>query len=400
MTRRHEGPWIYHDTLRDLSRGTRYIHHEGGSRSGKTYNIAGAVVQYVLDTRCLASVVRQSMPVIKKTVLRDYIDVMSQMGVYTEKMHNKSEQIIRLPGGGAIEFFGVDDEQKTRGSKRHVLHMNEANEISDDKRRQLWIRTTGPIIIDHNPTIDDAHWIVKRLAKPLADGEAAYYHSTYKDNPFLPAATVREIEAMQHDDPYGWQVFGLGQRGTNEAAVFTDTALGTFDPATETAYGVDFGYKNPFVVCEWGWRDSSPPETPRATLYCKPLVYATHITTGEAIAKLDEMGADRDKPMYCDSAEPDRIRELQDAGYNAMAVGKRQGFTQASYAWMKRHRIIVDSESEHGEMVLAELRRTRHKKRPGSDEYTDDVVKADDHVADTGRYAFDMFNQDEITLVY
>ena len=38
------------------------------------------------------------------------------------------------------------------------------------------------------------------------------------------------------------------------------------------------------------------------------------------------------------------------------------------------------------EAVRGELKRTRHKKKPGLDEYIDKVADADDHIADSARY--------------
>lgn len=386
MEARLKTTWIATETKRRLDEGIRYVWHEGGTRSSKTYNVAAAVIAYAWETGTLASVVRISLPVIRKSVLRDYIDVCSSLGIYSDAMHNKTEQILRLPGGGAVEFFGVDDEQKVKGSKRRTLHMNEADEISDAKRRELWLRTTGTVIVDHNPVPDDDHWIVQKLEPAIARGECVRYHSTYRDNPFLEAATVREIEAMQYDDPYGWRVYGLGERGTHEAAVFTDVALGAFSPAGETVYGVDFGFKDPFVVAEWGWRDSDPPRQPRPALYLRPHVYARHMTTGEVIEEMRRLSLSKTKPMFCDSAEPDRILELKQAGYDARAVVKRQGAREAGYDWLKRHRIVVDADADNAEVARRELHRTRYKQKPGTDRYTDQVVDADDHVADTARY--------------
>jgi phage terminase large subunit len=379
--------WLCSVTLEALERATRYIWHEGGSRSTKTYSISAATLAFLAKEDLQMDVVRLSNPDIKGSVLLDIIDVGERMGLYHPDLHHRTDQIIHLVGGrGRIRYFGIEHEQKVRGWKRDILWMNEANEISDEKRRQLWMRTTRSIVIDHNPTVDDDHWIVKKLEPRVAAGEAVRYHSTYRDNPFLEEAIVREIESMQWDDPWGWQVYGLGVRGSNPAAVFTDVSLGAFDPSGDTVYGVDFGMKNPFVVCEWGWKDSNPPKVPKATLYCRPILYASNLTTGQAIEMLNEAGADKDKPMWCDSAEPDRIQELKNAGYNARAVVKREGMREAGYDWMKRHRIVVDNTSDASEAAKSELRRTRHKKKPGSDTYSDEVVKDDDHVSDSGVY--------------
>ena len=379
--------WVFEDTYRDLHEGVRYIWHEGGSRAGKTYNIIAALLLFIAETNETLDIVRLTNPSLKGSVYLDVIEVAEALGLYDPALHNKTDQTFVLRGGrGRVRYFGVDDEQKLRGWKRGVLWMNEGNEVSDAKRRQLWMRTTRTIVVDVNPSYDDDHWIVKKLEPKVATGECRRYHSTYKDNPYLDAAVVREIEAMRYDDPYGWQVYGLGLRGSNPAAVFTDVTLGLFEPQSDTVYGVDFGMKDPFVVCEWGWRDANPPAVPRATLYCRPLLYASNLTTGEAIAHLGEIGADKGKTMWCDSAEPDRIRELQMAGYAARPVEKVQGSRKAGFDWMKRHRIVVDVSAHAAQAVASELRRTRHKQRPGSDAYTDDVVDGDDHVADAGRY--------------
>lgn len=378
---------LFQITLDALRRGVRYIWHEGGTRSSKTYSIACAVLAYTIETGASVDVVRATLPPLKATVLEDLKEIGERTGWFGDAQHHITGRLIRPIDGGRLEYYGVDDEQKVRGRKRGVLWMNEANEISDDKRRQLWMRTTRSIIIDVNPTFDEDHWIVKKLEAAVARGECLHIKSTYLDNPFLEDAVVREIESMQFDDPYGWKIYGLGERGSNPAAVFQSVELGTFDPQGETVYGVDFGFNDPFTVCEWGWRDSDPPRRKRPTLYCRPLLHDSHLTTGDAIALLAKMsGVDKSKPMWCDSAEPDRIKELRDAGYQAKKVRKAEGMRDAGYDWLKRHDIVIDAKSDRAPQVRAELRRTSHKKKPGSDKYTDEVVDRDDHVADAARY--------------
>ena len=383
-----DATWICGVTLEHLRRGTRYVWHEGGSRASKTYNIAAAMLLFAAEADVSVDVIRLTNPDLKGSALLDLVEVAERLDLYDPALHHRTDQVMRLAGGrGRVRYFGIEHEQKVRGWKRDVLWMNEANEISDDKRRQLWMRTTRSIVIDHNPTVDDDHWIPQRLEPRTVSGEAVRYHSTYRDNPFLEEAVVREIEAMQYDDPWGWTVYGLGLRGSNPGAVFTDVRLGPFEPQGDTVYGVDFGMKDPFVVCEWGWRDADPPATPRATLYCRPLLYASNLTTGQAIERLKANGADQALPMWCDSAEPDRILELRRSGFNARAVEKTRGSREAGYDWMKRHVIVVDHEAREADAVRSELRRTRHRKKPGADAYTDQVVDGDDHVADSGRYA-------------
>ena len=392
---RYRATWIFQATLDALRAGLRYVWHEGGSRSGKTFNIAPALVLYAAATGYEVDVVRASFPSLYATAYQDVEAAVHALGLYDPALHSRApgNHRIGLRGGrGAFNLYSVDDEQKVRGRSRDVLWMNEANEISDGKRRQLWMRTRRQIVVDVNPTFDDDHWIVTKLEPAVARGDCRHFKSTYLDNPFLPPEQVREIEAMQYDDPYGWKVYGLGQRGSNPAAVFESVELGGFEPqggdarSPNTVYGVDFGMKDPFVVVEIGWRDSNPPDRPRATLYVRPLLHDSGLTTGEAIAQLRQLGASTEIPMWCDSAEPDRIRELQLAGFDARPVVKAQGSREAGYDWLRRHDIVVDAEAPKAESAKNELRRTSHKQKKGSDTYLDQVADRDDHVADALRY--------------
>jgi len=87
--------------------------------------------------------------------------------------------------------------------------------------------------------------------------------------------------------------------------------------------------------------------------------------------------------MYCDSAEPDRIQQLQRAGYNAKPAKKGQGSVKAGIDWMKQHTIRVGGRA--GEAARREFRNYRWQTREGG-QPTDDPVDTDDHAPDMARY--------------
>jgi phage terminase large subunit len=62
-------------------------------------------------------------------VLRDFIEILKDIGLYKQEAHNKSEHIYTFANGSMVEFFSVDDEQKIRGRKRDIAWCNEANEL-------------------------------------------------------------------------------------------------------------------------------------------------------------------------------------------------------------------------------------------------------------------------------
>ena len=149
--------------------------------------------------------------------MRDFFEILEREDIYNVELHNKSEATYVL-FGNLVEFISVDQPQKVRGRKRDILFVNEANEpplkIGDDS---FMLRTTGRAIIDYNPS-DEFHWIYDHV---LTREDHEFFQTTYLDNPFLPEATVAEIERLKEADPDYWRVYGLGERGVSRATILT-----------------------------------------------------------------------------------------------------------------------------------------------------------------------------------
>lgn len=171
---------------------------QGSSRSAKTYS----VVQF-LCMLChsvageTVSIVRGGMPAIKRSVYRDFKDIMLSFGWWNDRSMNKTEFVYTFPNGSWIEFFSTDDEQKMRGSKRKILFVNEANELSFLEWQQLQMRTSEFSILDYNPSFSEDHWI-----NQVNEEKSTYWFiSTYKDNPFLEPKVIAEIESLKISIP-------------------------------------------------------------------------------------------------------------------------------------------------------------------------------------------------------
>lgn len=198
-------------------KGYTTVSEQGSSRSGKTWaNVQWLIKQCVDVPNTSVSVVRKTMPAIKRSVFRDFKEVMVSTGLWNDKNINKTEFIYNFPNGSWIEFFSCENEQKMRGSKRQILFVNEANELTFIEWQQLQMRTTLFSIIDYNPSFSEEHWI------NLVNQEKKTFHfiSTYKDNPFLEQKVIDEIESLQWKNKSLWQVYGLGQRAIVEGLVF------------------------------------------------------------------------------------------------------------------------------------------------------------------------------------
>jgi hypothetical protein len=195
----------------------RFCVNQGGTRSSKTYSIVQFIIVLCLEkTGLTISIIRKTLPSLKRTAEKDFLDLLKKYKLYDELNHNKTERIYYL-NGNSIEFFSTEDDQKVRGSKRDILWVNEANEISVEVFRQLNIRTSDKIFLDYNPDIENDHWIIDEVLSRADDpnyNDVDFIQSTYKDNPFLNDAQIKEVERFKEIDPSFWQVFGEGIRAT------------------------------------------------------------------------------------------------------------------------------------------------------------------------------------------
>lgn len=190
------------------------------------------------------SIVRNSLPVIKRSVYEDFKTIMINMGQWEDRRMNRTDYIYTFANGATIEFFSAEDEQKLRGPWRHILYINEANEIYYYSFSMLRQRTYEYTIVDYNPSFTEEHWLF-----PLMKDERSYHFiSTYKDNIFLPAPAIREIESYQTTNPALWQIFGKGEFAIVEGLVFPKE---NWDIIEDDAYPTWLGEE--IIGIDWGF---------------------------------------------------------------------------------------------------------------------------------------------------
>jgi PBSX family phage terminase large subunit len=263
--------------------------HQGGTRSGKTYSILQSIVELCYENENAGAVItiaRKTFPALRATAMRDFFEILEREDIYNPDLHNKSEANYVL-FGNLVEFISVDQPQKVRGRKRQVLFINEANELSLEDWRQLLLRTTRKVIIDFNPS-DEYHWIYEEVI-PRTD--ASFFRTTYKDNPYLDKATIQEIERLKDADPNYWRIYGLGERGVNQAAVFT-WEVGEI-AGKRIGTGLDFGFTNDPTAVIDVYLDGH-------TLILHERLYSTGLTNPDIGEELDKLDVET---IIADSAE-------------------------------------------------------------------------------------------------
>ena len=351
----------------------RIIIEQGGTRSGKTYNI----LIWLIFGYCMRqqgktiTIARKTYPALRSTAMRDFIQILRSYELYNEANHNKSSSEYML-NGNLVEFISLDQPTKVRGRKRDLLFVNEANELFWEDWQQLVFRTTGKIIIDYNPS-DEFHWIYDKV-KVREDAE--FYITTYKDNPFLEPSIVEEIERLKYTDENYWKVYGLGQVGAAKSLIFSINLVDEVPVnARLLSYGMDFGFTNdPTTLVAIYLHDTN--------LYIKEMLYRTGMTNQDIARQLEQLGIGRRDEIYADSSEPKSIEEIYRMGWNVKPATKGRDSVNIGIDMLKRYQLNVTKDSLN---TIKEFRNYKFKEDKNGN-VLNDPVDMFNHSIDALRY--------------
>jgi len=298
----------------------RYIINQGGSSSSKTFSILQLLTVIATSRKVTIDIASESVPHLKRGVLRDLPIVFEQMGLNFELMFNRSDNFIKFENGTKINLIALDNPGKARGSRRDILFINEANLIPYETALQLFIRTHEQIFVDYNPT--NAFWVHNKII-PNNPDNCLLIKSTYKDNQFLPQSEIDELESRKGDNNF-WRVYGLGELGKAEglifdnveARIFTKEELQRFDRIFE---GIDWGFAvDPFVFVKCYYNRK------HRNLYIYDEIYKVGIDNRAAIAEVKAKHTPG-SIIIADSEEPKSIYEFSDAGLPMQKARKGPG---------------------------------------------------------------------------
>lgn len=351
--------------------------HQGGTRSGKTYSLLLVLIELCYQNKnagATITICRKTFPALRASVMRDFFEILNREDAYSEEFHNKSEATYIL-FGNLVEFISVDQPQKVRGRKRDVLFINEANELTLEDWRQLLIRTTGNVLLDYNPS-EEFHWIYNDV---IPRDDAAFFQTTYKDNPHLDPALIAEIERLKDADSNFWRVYGLGERGQSRSTIFNHY-IQVEEIGAEwrlLAYGLDFGYTNDPTACVAVYTNG-------AGFLFDEVMYQTGLSNRQ-IAQLLNVGKSQ---VVADSAEPKSIDELHGYGLNVHPAKKGPDSVRAGIQFLHSRPMSVTSRSVN---LIKELRNYKWREDKNG-RILNEPVDAFNHAIDAARYAA-MFNQ-------
>lgn len=317
----------------------------------------------------------------------------------------QSPLMLTCCNGNQIIFRGVNDEKQREKLKSITFQkgkltdvwIEEATEITQSDFEIIDDRLRGElpdgqfyqIRMTFNP-VNKNHWI-KKVFFDRPDKNVMTHHSTYLQNRFIDAAYKERMMRRKEVDPEGYQIYGLGEWGEIGGLILHNwqiedisTNINDYD---DVAIGQDFGFNHANAVLLLGTRDDD--------IYILDEVYVHERETSEIIPLVQNKGFPTNRTMWCDSAEPDRIKMWQSAGYRAQAVTKEQSekkYQTAQIDWLKgvvsdskviKRRIFVHPQCVN---TIKELQQWKWKKDERTGEYLDEPVPVMDDAMAALRY--------------
>lgn len=297
--------------------------------------------------------------------------------------------------GNQIIFRGMNDDKQREKLKsitfqrgkltdvwiEEATELTQADvEIIDDRLRgKLPDGQFYQIRMTFNP-VNRNHWI-KKVFFDIPDENVFCHHSTYLMNRFVDDAYKARMERRKLVDPEGYRIYGEGEWGEIGGLILHNWEIKEISQNLEdyddVAIGQDFGFNHANALLLIGTKDDE--------ISILKEIYVFEKDTAEIIQLAETADIPKRKQMWCDSAEPDRIKMWTKAGYRAKGVDKggSSGSVKAQIDWLKQRKIFVHP---HCVNTIKELQQWKWKKDEKTGEYLDEPVPFQDDAMAALRY--------------
>ena len=385
----------------------RYIVMKGSAGSGKSVDTAQNYILRLMQDK------GRNLVCIRKSDITNRDSTFAELtGAIYRMFGEKADlywQITRSPlkltcraNGNQIIFRGMNDEKQREKLKSITFQKGKLTDVWCEEATELTqqdleiiddrLRGTLPkgqfyqIRLTFNP-VNKNHWI-KKVFFDMPDDNVLCHHSTYLGNRFIDEAYRQRMERRKIVDPEGYQIYGLGEWGEIGGLILRNWEvkdvsqdLNDYD---DIAIGQDFGFNHANAILLLGMRDDN--------IYILDEVYVFEKETAEIIPLAENFP--KNKRMWCDSAEPDRIKMWQKAGFKAKGVDKggSKGSIKSQIDWLKgvvtKDKTIKRMIYVHPHCVntIKELQQWKWQKDDRTGVYLDEPVPFQDDAMAALRY--------------
>ena len=376
-----------------LDNDNRYLILRGGAGSGKSRFLAQRVVYRSCKypgRRTL--VVRKVANSLRDSVIHEIKTVLMSWKLLPHIIEQKTERVITLPNGSEILFRGLDSGEKIKSiSGIGDIWIEEASELDLQEFLQLDLRLRGKINKPHsialtfNP-VSIQSWLKKHFYdKEIED--CVKLLTTYKDNKFLDDFYRQRIEKLKEEDEMFYQIYALGEWGVIGETILKNYEVQQIslhdDDYDRILCGLDWGYTHPAGFLKIGYKEK-PQE-----LYILAEIKRSGLTNTQLIQRIAEEFGTRYR-IVADNAEPDRIREFRNAGFDIIGATKGKNSVKHQIDFLRRCKIYIHPQCSN---FLNEIEQWKYKTDKDGN-LTEVPVEFNDDLMAALRYAVEELRED------
>lgn len=367
----------------------KYIWVRQANGSAKSYFITQKLIVRACSEPIKILVCRRTATTIRNTCFSLFKDIITKWQLAPYVRIRESDFNIKFPNGSEIIFIGLDEETKLLSLNNiGCIFIEEAFEVPKNIVEQLNLRLRGrtpnqQILMAFNP-ISKNHWLYK-FCEEEPPTSFIFSHSTYKDNPFLNAEYVAELEELYTRNPQKARVFCDGEWGIDaEGLVITNWRTEDFDAmelaraGLEHRAGLDVGYIDKTAIID------SLYDKENRTIYIFNEFYKSGCQLNEIAQAIKDMNLTKTK-LYIDSAEPRTIQYMKNEGIGAFPCVKGKDSVKAGLMFLQDNNIVVHPSCKS---LIMELENFSYIRSKQTGNFTEETTHEYSHAIDALRYAY------------
>ena len=361
----------------------------GSAGSAKSYFITQKLIVRACNEKIKILVCRRTGTTIRNTCFSLFKEILAKWQLSPYVKVRETDFNIKFPNGSEIIFLGLDEETKLLSLNNiGCIFIEEVFEVPKAIVEQLNLRLRGStknqqIIMAFNP-ISKNHWLYD-FCEVSPPQSFVYIHSTFRDNPFLNAEYVAELEELYKRNPAKARIFCDGEWGVDaEGLVITNWRAQEFDAMKLASEGLEHR-----VGMDIGWVDKSAIidtlyDRNNKIIYVFNEFYKSGCQLSELAEAIKNMNLKKTK-IYVDSAEPRSIQYFKQEGIAAYPCAKGKDSVKAGLMFLQDNLIIVHPSCRS---FITELENFSYIKSKLTGEYTEDTTHEWSHAIDACRYAY------------
>ena len=365
----------------------RWEVYMGSAGSAKSYFISSKLIIRCCNEKIKVLVCRKTATTIRNTCFSLFKDIIAKWKLTPYIKIRESDFNIKFPNGSEIIFIGLDEETKLLSlNDIGCIFIEEAFEVPKNIVEQLNLRLRGKtknqqIIMAFNP-ISKHHWLYD-FCEVNPPTSFTFIHSTFRDNPFLNAEYIAELEELYIRNPQKARVFCDGEWGIDaDGLVFQNWKVEDFNHAEikgQLMIGLDFGFVNDISAIVASILDEE-----NGRIYVFKEWGATGKTNADLVKAITALGFNK-STIIADSAEPKSIEEIKRAGINKIrACKKGPDSIMHGIQKLQNYQIIVHPSCTG---IITELENYTWQKDKSTDVYINKPIDDWNHYIDALRYS-------------